>query len=1002
MSTSRFSSSYASLLVVVAGSLSTALGLHAQTATRIADINTSLNPIGNNSNPSKFVSMGSYTLFQASDPAHGTELWRSDGTTAGTVMLKDINPGPVGSNPAEFTIVGTKAYFIANNGDGADLWVTDGTSAGTQRVKAITGAVEGTAAPERWWICNVNGTIFFVAGTNETGAELWKSDGTSAGTVLVKDILPGSFGSNIKNLRAVGDKLFFSASDTGLGNELWVSDGTEAGTVQVKDINPGDLGGEPQNLAAYNGKLYFAADDGVTGNELWVSDGTAAGTQRLANIRTGIDSSNPKLFTQFQGWLYFVVDSPAANAQSMYRTNGTLVQPAAGYDWGQQVTRFSEIVTTPTTMYFAAYTTSEGEELFRLKSTGLGAEIAANIIVGLAGSVPRYITPVGETLYFSANDLARGFELYKFQNGSAVLLKDINAVGGGSSYPKEITPLSNGKVLFSAFDGVNGIELWASDGSTAGSVLVKDINTGNGDSYPTNLTNLNGKLIFSADNGLGQFLQGREPYVSTGTSASTQRLKDINPDEASGMGTGDFFVVAQTRAYFPATTVANGRELWTTDGTPAGTVLPRDIGATTSSGMTAAQNYATVGDIVYFPATDTLGGTELWRSDGTNAGTFRVRDINPGSTSSMGVLGNFSVASVGSTVYFGANTSTNGVELYKTDGTSAGTSRITDIAPGTASSNPLQFTAFNNTLYFTATNTAFGRELYRINPVGGAAQLVKDIGPGGLDGIVAATTAAPGPVVSNGKLYFVADDSVNGPELWVSDGNPANPGGTFMLADINPGLSGSRISRITAGPNGQTFFAADNGANGRELWVTDGTDRGTRLVRDINPGAEGSITSSRWVIFNNRLYFAADDGSFGVELWTSDGTEGGTVRVTDINPGRGSSNVTELRVSGDKLYFTATDGFTGQELYVLSGRCSPADIATSAGTPGSDGIVNEGDFNAFFAADGFFFQAAQGPAAIGSFIDIADDSGNVPPGPENSGVNEGDYNAFFNTFFLGC
>jgi ELWxxDGT repeat protein len=63
------------------------------------------------------------------------------------------------------------------------------------------------------------------------GRELWKSDGTTAGTQLVKDIEPGRYGSDPRTLTAVGDVLFFSR-----GDELWKSDGSEAGTILVKDI----------------------------------------------------------------------------------------------------------------------------------------------------------------------------------------------------------------------------------------------------------------------------------------------------------------------------------------------------------------------------------------------------------------------------------------------------------------------------------------------------------------------------------------------------------------------------------------------------------------------------------------------------------------------------------------------------------------------------------------------------------------------------------------------
>src|SRR5262249_7365029 len=145
-------------------------------------------------------------------------------------------------------------------------------------------------------LTDLNGTLFFTA-SDGNGTELWKSDGTAAGTTLVKDIFPGTHreygygnwrdvpnSSFPSSLTAVNGTLFFSADDGANDTELWRSDGTAAGTVLVKDIFPGGrpfwnhFGSNPGNLSHVNGTLYFSANDGTNGTELWRSDGTAAGT----------------------------------------------------------------------------------------------------------------------------------------------------------------------------------------------------------------------------------------------------------------------------------------------------------------------------------------------------------------------------------------------------------------------------------------------------------------------------------------------------------------------------------------------------------------------------------------------------------------------------------------------------------------------------------------------------------------------------------------------------
>ena len=246
-------------------------------------------------------------FFSACDGVHGVELWKSDGTEAGTVMVKDSGPGTVGIFPYYLTDVNGVVFFRGyDDVHGTQLWKSDGTEAGTFMVKDINqGPYAKSSKPDQ--LTNVNGTLFFAADDGLHGIELWKSDGTAGGTVLVKDIYPGlglvPNSSNPHDLIDVNGTLFFTAWDGVHGNELWKSDGTEAGTVMVKDMIPGTEGASSA-VANVNGSLFFIASNGVRG-ELWKTDGTEAGTVMVKDFTGFTEISH---FTTVNDNLFFTAN----------------------------------------------------------------------------------------------------------------------------------------------------------------------------------------------------------------------------------------------------------------------------------------------------------------------------------------------------------------------------------------------------------------------------------------------------------------------------------------------------------------------------------------------------------------------------------------------------------------------------------------------------------------------------------------------------------------------
>lgn len=227
----------------------------------------------------------------------GYGLWKSDGTPGGAVLLKpDIVPGTLGGN---FAVLNNKIYFsVFDYTNGSELWVSDGSDPGTYMVKNIypdNGGILSSGAPNHLVV--YNSKLYFNAVDPTRGAELFESDGTASGTQLVKDIFPGTTGSNPENITVFKGLMYFTCATTG---DLWQSDGTTAGTQQVKVLLP-----YSRIAGNFNGKLYFTNNFDYL---LWESDGTTAGTgpMKVQNTVNPIYGYGADIkFTNFKTGMYF-------------------------------------------------------------------------------------------------------------------------------------------------------------------------------------------------------------------------------------------------------------------------------------------------------------------------------------------------------------------------------------------------------------------------------------------------------------------------------------------------------------------------------------------------------------------------------------------------------------------------------------------------------------------------------------------------------------------------
>jgi len=403
------------------------------------------------------------------------------------------------------------------------------------------------------YLINVNNTLFLVANDGTTGTELFKSDGTSIGTLLVAHINPGSGNGFFSGVVSSNNKLIFSAAPAFGQNELWISDGTSSGTMMVKDINPGTAASSPSYLTDINGTVFFAASDGINGTELWKSDGTDAGTLLVKDINVGSGNSSPRDFAKVNDMLFF-----RAASNGLWKSDGT----DAGTVLVKASVIASDLINVNGTLFFQGI---DGE-LWKSDGTDAGTVLVKDIYPGTSVSGPTYLTNMNGTLYFAAT-------------------------AGGS--------------------GASGRELWKSDGTESGTELVKDIYVGGNNGDPNNLYVVNNTLYFTAINGTN----GRELWKTDGTEVGTIMVKDINPGSAASIpaapASSYYFTHLDDTLFFSATDGTSGQELWKSDGTEVGTVLVGDINP--GAGDSKPLWFTKVNNTIYFTAEESAFDAELWK-----------------------------------------------------------------------------------------------------------------------------------------------------------------------------------------------------------------------------------------------------------------------------------------------------------------------------------------------------------------------------------------------------
>ncbi len=436
-------------------------------------------------------------------------------TSPNPYLVKNINKSG-GSDPQSLTAVGDMLFFTANDGvHDRELWVSDGTAAGTHMVKDILTTPADYAPYWPGGLTAINGLLYFSATDGVHGYEPWISDGTEAGTHMIKDIEPaaGVFGSDPVGYTELNGIVYFNAKTRLYGEELWRTDGTDAGTYQVADLTPGSGSSFPEYMVAFKNKLYFVRHDARNSDKgtLFRTDGTAAGTKAMR------DSKGNKIKGTFNyGVLRAIGDHLfiGRNYKELWVSGGTPASTKKLVDIGTR-----NVIGAGDTAYFVWQEGTQAPASFLWRSDGTPAGTQPVTYSDGSSISPGFLTPFGSDLVFWGSD----------------------------SWNGDSTPHTGG---MSITDGTNA-------GTHALGVYSLPTDYTSDFFEPTPRATLNQVLYYPAQtyDGTGAF-SDVALWRTDGTGAGTYA---VSPEYASGILTG---VTAVGNKVFFVTKAGSGTELW--------------------------------------------------------------------------------------------------------------------------------------------------------------------------------------------------------------------------------------------------------------------------------------------------------------------------------------------------------------------------------------------------------------------------------------------------------
>jgi ELWxxDGT repeat protein len=892
----------------------------AETAHLVLDINSSDDPYdGGPLYPEALAPAGERLVFSGEDE-HAGELWTSDGTVAGTELL--ASPSCVDNDCSTFSdFVGSTRKLTFWGGE--ELWRSDGTPAGTFPLGPINYPRVDPPASQ----VAILGELLFFVRRNGASWSVWQTDGTVAGTREALNL-------SAQWLTAVGNRVFAVVDD-----ELWRIDPGK-GTQFLGNV------GHVERAVAAGDRLVLFVSDG-NGEQVWGSDGTPAGTRQLTHFPNRFPFDFPIELTSIGRHVYFVADD-GEHDYELWVSDGTLSGTRRITDF-ELLHPFSinypleTLQEVGNRVVFAA-SSDPDDDTWQLWSTDGRPESTTQLITPCeqecsSNHYPAFRTAkVGTRVFFHAHDEARGTELWSTDGTPAGtrVFRDF-CPGACNSEPHIMPSPVAGGTYFIIPDYSKGDQLWWTDGTAAGTRKII-----HGPQYWV-------PRIVPAGNKL--FLTSGAPEQGGGRLwvLDGKELRPLTFPSWTHYGSNPFGFSAQGDRLFFSVREQFDDRLWQTRGTAETTRLQpglenlRDSAllsaggvvyhlrentlskvaedglqpiATVNDGTGPGAAAAALGNLLYFSVVRD-GAWEIWRTDGTTAGTSRLAGL-PAEAGRVGVL-----TASAARLYFMTYPENGNGHLWTSDGTAAGTRQLI-VLPGFQSFPAFdvpkaeRFTRVGNLDYFVTFNELLEGDSYLLWRTDGT--------PAGTRQVELSTNLTvlyPEEMIGHeGALYLLGKDSDNytyTSVLWRVDGD--------TVVQVRSFGQGAGVGSSLAEAGGLVLFALEDEEHGSELWASDGTAAGTRILREISPGSV-SAHVSELTPAGARVFFTAWDEDHGIELWQTDGTEAGTRLVHDLAPGPASSSPRELTVMGDQLYFSADDGLTGRELWALplsgSGGCQPS------------------------------------------------------------------------------